>query len=116
MDLIILNPNDEDLELNKEKYNTGIRKPLVKSTSKKSSTNIASSDVVAAAASTSKDVNKQKRSHTQADGLGAAKHPKSIQDDPNPDVSSVFKSLYTTCEKAKNQQKHHWVTNNLQYN
>ena len=39
---------------------------------------------------------------------------KSIQQDPK--ASSVFKSLFTTCDKAKNQPKGHWVTYNPQYN
>jgi hypothetical protein len=114
MDLIVLNPNDDDLESNKEKYN--IRKSLVKSTNKKLSTSVAASSEVAASTSSSKDVNNHKRSHTQSQTTSSetAKRPKSIQDDPN--VSSVFKSLFTTCEKAKNQQKAHWVTYNPQYN
>ncbi|XP_074640571.1 replication termination factor 2-like [Tubulanus polymorphus] len=39
---------------------------------------------------------------------------KSIQHDPT--ASKVYKSLFTTCDKAKNQQKAHWVTFNPQYN
>ena len=39
---------------------------------------------------------------------------KSIQQDPK--ASSVFKSLFTTSEKAKKQPKGHWVTYNPQYN
>ena len=42
-----------------------------------------------------------------------AKKVKSVQDDPN--ASSVYKSLFTSSEKAKNQQKAHWVTFNPQY-
>jgi hypothetical protein len=37
----------------------------------------------------------------------------SVQNDPN--SSDVFKSLFTTSDKAKNQQKAHWVTFNPQY-
>ncbi|OWF52009.1 protein RTF2 homolog [Mizuhopecten yessoensis] len=46
-----------------------------------------------------------------------SKKPKpngSIQDNPN--ASTVFKSLFTTSHKAKNQQNAHWVTFNPQYN
>ncbi len=39
---------------------------------------------------------------------------KSIQKDSK--ASSVYKSLFTTCEKARNQPKGHWVTYNPQYN
>ena len=39
---------------------------------------------------------------------------KSIQDDP--DASDAYKSLFNTCEKAKNQQKAHWTTYNPLYN
>jgi hypothetical protein len=35
---------------------------------------------------------------------------KSIQEDPN--ASDVYKSLFNTSEKAKNQTKAHWVTYN----
>lgn len=38
------------------------------------------------------------------------KKPKSIQNDPN--ASSAYKSLFNTCEKAKNQQQPHWITHN----
>jgi hypothetical protein len=41
------------------------------------------------------------------------KKPKTIQEDPN--ASDVFKSLFNTCDKAKNQTKAHWVTFNPQY-
>lgn len=41
------------------------------------------------------------------------KKNKSIQDDPN--ASEVFKSLFTSSSKAKNQTKAHWVTYNPQY-
>ena len=45
--------------------------------------------------------------------INEAKKVKSIQDDPN--ASEVFKSLFNSCPKAKNQQKAHWVTFNPQY-
>ena len=113
-DLVTLNPNDDDLELNKEKYN--IRKSLAKISSKKVSS-ASTSDEVSTSLTDSKEV-KHKRSHAQIEKPTTnsldAKRPKSIQDDPN--VSSVFKSLFTTCEKAKSQQKAHWVTYNPQYN
>ncbi|XP_076440768.1 replication termination factor 2-like isoform X2 [Babylonia areolata] len=38
---------------------------------------------------------------------------KSIQDDPK--ASSVYKSLFNTCEQAKKQVQGHWVTFNPQY-
>merc|ERR1712071_375327 len=38
----------------------------------------------------------------------------SIAEDPN--ASEVFKSLFTTCEKALNQTKGHWVTYNPHWN
>ncbi|CAH8563136.1 unnamed protein product [Heterobilharzia americana] len=38
---------------------------------------------------------------------------KSIQEDPS--VSSVYKSLFNTCEQAKRQPKSHWVTFNPLY-
>ena len=41
------------------------------------------------------------------------KKTKTIQDDPN--ASETFKSLFTSSDRAKNQQKAHWVTFNPQY-
>ncbi|KAM7538335.1 hypothetical protein Aperf_G00000067088 [Anoplocephala perfoliata] len=38
---------------------------------------------------------------------------RSVQDDPN--ASSAYKSLFTTCEEARNQPKSHWVTFNPLY-
>ena len=38
---------------------------------------------------------------------------KGIQDDPT--TSKVYKSLFTSSDKAKNQQKPHWVTFNPMY-
>lgn len=35
---------------------------------------------------------------------------KSIQDDPK--ASKAYKSLFNTCDKAKNQQQPHWITHN----
>ena len=64
---------------------------------------------------------KTKRSIDSVDrgesALAASKKPKkpttSLQEDTN--VSDVYKSIFNTCEKAKNQQKAHWVTFNPQY-
>lgn len=38
----------------------------------------------------------------------------SIQRDPK--ASAAYKSLFTSCNKAKNQQKGHWVTSNPYWN
>ena len=44
----------------------------------------------------------------------AGKQPfMSVQNDPK--ASEVFKSLFTSSARAKNQQKAHWVTFNPQY-
>ena len=42
-----------------------------------------------------------------------AKSCKTIQDDPK--ASTVYKSLFNTCDKAKRQTQGHWVTYNPQY-
>jgi hypothetical protein len=50
---------------------------------------------------------------TDGGAVKNGKKVKTIQDDPN--VSDVYKSLFTSSDKAKNQQKAHWVTFNPQY-
>ena len=144
-DLIIINPNEEDLSLNQEKYNNRksaakLSKQLkstedskssslenLKSSSASSLSTVSNENKKLATAissfSTSKSAdlasgNHHKRSHTQSEKAASldnkdAKRSKSIQDDPN--TSSVYKSLFTSCDKAKNQQKAHWVTFNPQY-
>ena len=57
---------------------------------------LASSKGASGSKSVSSSVDKQKK-------------VKSIQDDPN--ATKTYKSLFTTCEKARNQPKPHWVTN-----
>jgi Cdc6-like AAA superfamily ATPase len=57
--------------------------------------------------------NQPTNSKTVSNGLSNAKKVKSVQEDPN--ASEVYKSLFNTCDKAKNQQKAHWVTFNPQY-
>ena len=55
------------------------------------------------------------RSAKQANGKTEDKLSKlkGIQDDPT--TSKVYKSLFTSSDKAKNQQKPHWVTFNPMY-
>jgi len=48
-----------------------------------------------------------KRAGDQKDTV-RPKKAKTIQEDPN--ATAAYKSLFTTCDKAKNQQKAHWVT------
>lgn len=44
----------------------------------------------------------------EKDKESAEKRSKTIQEDPN--ASKVYKSLFTTCDEAKNKPKAHWVT------
>ena len=67
---------------------------------------------------TSSSASSSSLAHGSINGAAAAsgsnvKKVKSVQDDPN--ASSVYKSLFTSSDKAKNQQKAHWVTFNPQY-
>lgn len=41
------------------------------------------------------------------------KKPKTIQEDPT--KTAAYKSLFNTCEKAKNQMQPHWITHNPLY-
>lgn len=135
-DLIIINPSDdEELEQNKNKHEMRKEASLkakadkcknqseeVRSSSsssaasgnKRSIDSISKSDE-ACAKPTSKINNGPAAAAACATALAmhSAKKSKSVQDDPN--ASSVYKSLFTSCDKAKNQQKAHWVTFNPQY-
>lgn len=126
-DLIVLNPNEDDVELNLAKLKH--RKELAaqaKADKKaaKSSKKEASSTV----ASTPSDPTKnKKRSIDQVSSsfkgvttirnpislTDTNKKPKSVQDDPK--ASDTYKSLFNTCDKAKKQTQGHWVTFNPQY-
>ena len=145
IDLIVVNPNEEELVVNERRLKA--RKEL-KEKAKAEKNGEASSKKKIDEPSTSSKVDVPKSSSSNGDSLqktngkrsidlvaksedklgksaiGAAnaatayskdsnKKMKSIQDDPN--HSDVFKSLFTSSEKAKNQQKAHWVTFNPQY-
>ena len=129
-DLIILNPNEEDLQLNQDKYNNrkAAAKVSAKIAQKQKAEESASSTETETKSTFKNDAssiptasatgNSNKRSHAQSEASKKpasleTKRPKSIQDDPN--ASAVYKSLFTSSEKSKNQQKAHWVTYNPQY-
>ena len=106
LDLIVLNGSDDDVKVNQEKFNLRKEKQLTK---KKVTTDPTTTTTAVAAA-----MSKSKRSIESDDVKKVdAKKPKSIQEDPN--ASDVFKSLFNTSEKAKNQTRGHWVTFNPQY-
>jgi len=124
-DLIIMNPDDEDLKLNEQKRQSRIELASQEKAEKSKKASLAHSS--------SSDSNKSdeiktepkilpekvtekppKRNHEVDEKSTAKKHkPVSVQDDPN--ASAVYKSLFNTCDKAKNQQKAHWVTFNPQF-
>jgi hypothetical protein len=113
-DLIVLNANDEDYKANQEKYNLRRESKAAVNAAKIKSK---ASNGDAEAVDTSKP--NRKRAHTHESTSSAEpgkvdpKKNKSIQNDPN--ATDVFKSLFNTCDKAKNQTKAHWVTFNPQY-
>jgi len=140
-DLIILNPSDdEEMEQNKSKCerrreamikakaektaavalgtnhkNDEVEDVKVKTSGKRSIDSISKSTQASTSGSISKINNGQAAAAACATtlALNGAKKSKSVQDDPN--ASNVYKSLFTSCDKAKNQQKAHWVTFNPQY-
>lgn len=152
-DLIVLNPNEEDLKLNEDKYNA--RKEAIKAKKNQKSiektikiektftpenTNILSVEEKTLAVTKNNETKKidaikfetnvcvattsnasaSKRSAStsiesskKAKTTSSSSNSSTIQNDPN--ASKVYKSIFTTCDKAKNQQKAHWVTFNPQY-
>lgn len=126
-DLIVINANDEDLEQNKHKLKLrkeAQAKAKLEKTKNSEAKASASGNVKVestdSAASSSSSKNESKKRSIDLVSTTAKVHPvdsskkaKSIQEDPN--ASEVYKSLFTTSSKAKNQQKAHWVTFNPQY-
>jgi len=132
-DLIVINPNEEDYELNKQKQKQrkeAIAKAKLEKASKPTPTEVTGASASALTikdepTTSKKESTNKKRSIDSVGGLGSLasgskvhasdsnKKPKTIQEDPS--ASDVYKSLFTTSAKAKNQQKAHWVTFNPQY-
>lgn len=124
-DLIVINPNEEDYELNKKKQMQ--RKEAIakakqeKASSSKTNTEVASSTIKEETATSKKESNKKRSIDSVSGAISSSKvhtsemnkKTKTIQEDPS--ASDVYKSLFTTSAKAKNQQKAHWVTFNPQY-
>lgn len=124
-DLIILNPGEEDVELNLSKLK--LRKELAaQAKAEKKAAKLSKDSTVKVNKDTKEsgsDLKIKKRVIDAVNGEGAkastklsgsdSKKPKNIQEDPN--VSDVYKSLFNTCEKAKKQTKGNWVTFNPQY-
>jgi hypothetical protein len=111
IDLVVLNANDEDLKINQEKFNQRRESKMASDALKKKSKAVSVEEETRSSTKTA-----QKRAHVSdvaKTSSAEAKKVKSIQNDPN--ATDVFKSLFNTCDKAKNQTKAHWVTFNPQY-
>lgn len=90
------------LKVNKETTSKDVKEaPAANGSLKRPHSNVA--------ATTSKKAEADKKDAKASD----AKKVKSIQEDPN--ASAVYKSLFTSSDRAKNQTKAHWVTFNPQY-
>ncbi len=82
---------------------------------------MASSTIKEETATSKKESNKKRSIDSVSGAISSSKvhtsemnkKTKTIQEDPS--ASDVYKSLFTTSAKAKNQQKAHWVTFNPQY-
>jgi hypothetical protein len=123
-DMIILNPTcPEDLELNVTKFETR-KESAAKVKAEKQAAKVVLPKIAVDETVENLLPKTSKRSIDSSNGASCskasavtagsmAKKIKSVQDDPN--ASSVYKNLFTSCDKAKNQQKAHWVTFNPQY-
>jgi len=127
-DVVVLNGTEEDLPLMQsnmadrkakakaekkaKKKKTTSETVAICETKSSTSTHVASSTKKPHAEESSSKSNgiakkAEKRSADQKD-TARPKKAKTIQEDPN--ATAAYKSLFTTCDKAKNQQKAHWVT------
>lgn len=111
-DLITINPNDGELDANMQKMKAR-KEAIAKAKAEKSKTstkdNQNNTDSCISIKS-KRSIDSTAKSSTN----DKSKKIKSIQEDPN--TSDVYKSIFNTCEKAKKQQKAHWVTFNPLYN
>ncbi|VDK43977.1 unnamed protein product [Anisakis simplex] len=105
-DLIVLNPSDEL----RRTYETKLEEERKKNRKKKESSNFN-------AASSSSNATKNQKiqnagSHLSSNGKDKKRkmEDSSIQNDEK--ASTVYKSLFTTCEEAKRRPKPHWITYN----
>lgn len=141
IDLIVINPEEKDLEINREKLklrkettgknakknvekaSEGAQATVTKDEEKKSKRKLEETVATKAEKNTPtplSDHSKKIKPEASVPGAAAAAAgssskatTSSIQNDPT--ASEVFKSLFTSHEKAKNQTKAHWVTFNPQY-
>jgi len=124
-DVIIINPTEEEAKKLREKMEA--RRAKLKSKNKS-----LKREAAANSSAEAKEAVKNKKLKTAAQTQPASskiaeklikledpdmaklKASYSIAKDPN--ASSVYKSLFTSCDKAKNQTKAHWVTYNPHWN
>jgi len=136
-DLLVMNPSEDDVKQNEAKMKAR-KDALAKAKSEKKSngTTGSTSSSVSASSDSLKEPDQARTSglskqpvafegpkvgpkrpiaSTEAVSTNSAskKSKSSIQSDPT--TSDVYKSLFNTCDKAKNQTKAHWVTFNPQY-
>lgn len=115
-DLITINPTEEEIETNIIKMK-GRKEAIAKLKAEKAaekSKASAKDDPISSETCDSKKTKRPVESSAKSLNNEKSKKVKSIQDDPN--ASDVYKSIFNTCDKAKNQQKAHWVTFNPLYN
>ncbi|XP_012224944.1 replication termination factor 2 [Linepithema humile] len=119
MDIVILNAEDDDLELMKER--AVLRKTSQKK-SKKKKLNDISSEEKKTNESLKKKIKKEDKVLQLNDNQNEAHDPayKKAKSDysvaKDPKASEVFKSIFTTHKSAADQDRAHWVTYNPFYN
>ncbi|CAI2298383.1 unnamed protein product [Caenorhabditis sp. 36 PRJEB53466] len=120
---VILNPEPEQLELYRLKWEAEKAEKAAAKASKKADAAASASDSGAgpstSAAATIKHGEKKKLEIAKLSGSTTDKKaekrkaPVDIQSDPT--KSDTYKKLFTTCEAAKNKTEGHWVTYNPLY-
>ncbi|VDD81126.1 unnamed protein product [Mesocestoides corti] len=108
--IILLNPETEE-----EIKNAQRRLRAHKEACKKSNSNTTGDKRASASSESFSAAKKPKQTSLKEEEISkkSAAAPRSLQCDPN--VSSVYKSLFTTSEEARRQPKAHWVTFNPLY-
>lgn len=124
-DVIIINPTEEEAKKLREKMEA--RRAKLKSKNKSLKREAAANSSAEAKEAVK---NKKLKTATQTQPASSKIAEKLIKlEDPDmaklkasysiakdPNASSVYKSLFTSCDKAKNQTKAHWVTYNPHWN
>lgn len=131
--MVILNGSDEDVDLMATRLEARVARLKAEKKDKKSKSKLGATATTSAAASSSSKSNGQHKMpftfkptlqagkrELLLDPLGADPNSKKVKKDysvaADPKATNVYKSIFTSHESEKNQERAHWITYNPHYN